>query len=64
MKNLIKAVEQEYKTRLENFITEINQATNLDTWQYKDLLPRGRKIDSVNKAYLIGRKEKSIYKSI
>ncbi len=71
MKNLIKAIETEQKTRLNDFIFEINQLTELkqlDKWQYNDLLPKGKNISSFSfealKAYLITRKEKAIYKAI
>lgn len=71
MKNLIKAIETEQKKRLEDFIFEINQVTDLkglNTWQYNDLLPKGKKVNmmtfEVLKAYLIDRKQKAIYKAI
>jgi len=71
MKNLVKAIETEQKNRLNDFIFEINQLTEvkqLATWQYNDLLPNGKKMNSFSfqsyKAYLIGRKEKAIYKAI
>lgn len=71
MKNLIKAVETEQKNRLNDFIVSINQLTErsqLDTWHYKDLLPKGKNVKDYSfdtlKAYLIGRKEKAIYKDI
>jgi len=71
MKNLIKAIEIAKKKNLEDFIFEINQLTekkNLDTWQYKDLLPKGKNVSSYSfdtlKAYLINRKEKAVYKAI
>lgn len=71
MKNLIKAIEVEQKNRLKDFILAINQTTDLkglDTWQYRDLLPKGKKVNTMTfaalKAYLIDRKQKSIYKSI
>ena len=79
MKNLIKAIEAEQKQKLDNFISEINKTTELkqlDTWMYNELMPKGKTIsnylkggdiagnyDAV-KAYLIKRKEKSIYKAI
>jgi len=71
MKNLIKAIETEEKKRLEDFIFQINTVTDLkglDTWQYNDLLPKGKNVDNFSfnalKGYLIMRKEKSIYKAI
>jgi len=71
MKNLIKAIETEQKKRLEDFIFNINQVTDikgLDIWHYNDLLPKGKNVSSYSfdalKAYLITRKEKSIYKAI
>lgn len=71
MKNLIKAIETEQKTRIENFIFEINQVKDLkglDTWYYNDLLPKGKKKNTMSletlKAYLIERKQKAIYKEI
>ncbi len=71
MKHLIKAIETEQKARLESFINDINLLTErkqLDTWQYNDLLPKGKiaigmSFDSL-KSYLISRKEKAIYKAI
>ena len=71
MKNLIKAIEAEQKNRLNDFILTINQVVDLkglDTWQYRDLLPKGKKVDLMTfdslKAYLIDRKQKAIYKAI
>lgn len=71
MKNLIKLVETEQKNRLESFINDINQLTDrsqLDTWHYRDLLPKGKNVKDYSfdtlKAYLIGRKEKAVYKAI
>lgn len=71
MKNLIKAIETEQKNRLNGFIFSINELTELNQlkgWQYTDLIPKGKKVDSYSfealKAYLIGRKEKAIYKAI
>lgn len=79
MKNLINAITAENRKRLESFIIEINKVEDLkglDTWQYNDLLPKGKKIsdylkagDVVGnfeaiKAYLIKRKEKAVNKSI
>lgn len=71
MKNLIKAIETEQKKRLQDFIFEINQKTELsqlNTWQYNDLIPKGKKVDNFTfnalKGYLIMRKEKAIYKAI
>lgn len=71
MKNLIKAITTEYRNRLENFISEINAVQDkkgLETWQYNDLLPKGKDVSSMtleaHKAYVIGRKEKLINKSI
>lgn len=71
MKNLIKAIETEQKKRLEDFIFEINQLTELkqlNTWHYNDLLPKGKDVSNFSfnalKGYLIMRKEKAIYKAI
>lgn len=76
MKNLIKAIEAEQKNRLNDFIVDINQVESndtfdikgLQTWQYNDLLPKGKNVSNFSftdlKGYLISRKEKSIYKSI
>ena len=72
MKNLVKAIEAEQKARLNEFINgleSINELKGLDTWQYNDLLPKGKKIHSFNsieqaKKYLIERKQKQVYKSI
>lgn len=71
MKNLIKAIETEQKNRLNDFINGINQLTEkeqLKGWIYTDLLPRGKKTDSMTfeglKSYLIDRKQKAIYKAI
>lgn len=71
MKNLIKAVTNEEKQRLENFIFEINKVESLEGltgWVYADLIPRGKNLSNFNlnslRAYLIGRKEKAIYKEI
>lgn len=76
MKNLIKAIETEEKKRLEDFIFSINQISPenawdlklLDTWQYNDLLPKGKDVSkfsfSALRGYLIMRKEKAIYKAI
>lgn len=71
MKNLIKAIETEQKNRLNDFIVAINQVQDLkglDTWQYNDLLPKGKNVSAFSfdtlKAYLIDRKQKAIYKAI
>lgn len=71
MKRLIKKIEAEQKKRLEDFIFDINKLTDtkeLHTWQYKDLLPKGKNVDNFSfnalKGYLIMRKEKAIYKAI
>lgn len=76
MKNLIKAIETEQKNRLNDFILAINQVESTDTfdikglqtWQYNDLLPKGKNVSNFSfnalKGYLIARKQKSIYKSI
>ncbi len=71
MKNLIKVIEAEQKKRLTDFINSINEVQDLkglNTWQYNDLLPRGKKVDTLSlsqyKAYLISRKEKATYKAI
>lgn len=72
MKNLIKAVETEQKNRLNDFINEVNQVETIEklktNWRFNDLIPKGKNISSYSiealKAYLIKRKEKSIYKII
>ena len=71
MKNLIKAIEQEEKNRLEQFILRINQEEHLgglESWSYRDLIPNGKSLQKFSfdslKAYLIGRKQKAIYKEI
>lgn len=71
MKNLINAITNEQKTRLENFILKINDVSDvagLDTWYYRELLPKGKDTSKMTfeglKAYLIGRKEKQTYKNI
>lgn len=72
MKNLIQAVTTEQKTRLENFKLDVNKLTTLkdfDIWQYRDLLPKGKRIESftdvsILRSYLVTRKEKEIYKEI
>lgn len=71
MKNLIKAIEAEQKNRLNDFITEINKIEDLkglNTWYYNELLPKGKKVNTMSfeelKSYLIERKQKAIYKAI
>lgn len=76
MKNLIKAIEAEQKNRLNDFVIAINQIQPADTfdikelqaWQYKDLIPKGKDVSnftfSALKGYLIMRKEKATYKAI
>lgn len=71
MKQLIKAVTAQEKKRLDDFINEVNQITEvkeLHTWRFNELLPKGKKVDSMPleelKAYLINRKQKKIYKVI
>lgn len=71
MKNLITAITTQERQRLEDFILAINEVQDikgLNTWQYNDLLPKGKNMDSFGldgyKAYLIGRKEKNINKTI
>lgn len=71
MKNLITAITTQERQRLEDFILAINEVQDikgLNTWQYNDLLPKGKNMDSFGldgyKAYLIGRKEKNINKAI
>lgn len=73
MKNLINAVTAENKQRLEDFITSINEVKDLSVLTkkygyYYDLLPKGKDVSKMSldslRAYLIGRKEKSIYKEI
>ena len=72
MKNLIKAVETEQKNRLNDFINEINQINDLNqlqtNWRFNELIPKGKKINHYSieslRAYLINRKQKSIYKII
>ena len=79
MKNLIKAIETEQKNRLNEFtkgINEVQDFKGLDTWDYRELLPKGKKMSNylhqsqvvggmeALKAYLIERKQKAIYKAI
>lgn len=72
MKNLIKAVETDQKNRLNDFINEVNKFENIEelqtNWIFNQLIPKGKNISSYSietlKAYLIKRKEKSIYKII
>lgn len=72
MKNMIKAISNEQKQRLTDFINtinEVNDITGINTWQYNDLLPKSKKMSSFNtlheaKIYLIARKEKAVYKEI
>lgn len=71
MKNLIKAITTENRNRLEQFILDINVINDLkglNTWQYNDLLPKGKDISQFSldglRAYLIGRKEKHVNKAI
>lgn len=71
MKNLINAITAENRKRLEDFILSINQVTDLNglnTWQYNDLLPKGKDVSNFSfnalKGYLIMRKEKAVNKSI
>lgn len=69
MKNLINAITKEYKNRLNDFITGINQVTEteelLQHWRYKDLIPKGKDVSKWTieelRAYLIKRKEKNNY---
>lgn len=72
MKNLIDAITKENRKRLEDFIFEINHVADekniRDSWQYKNLIPKGKDISKISfedlKAYIIGRKEKAINKQI
>ncbi len=73
MKHLIKAIEQEKKASLENFITSINEVQDIAILvakygYYSDLIPKGKNVNKMLlpelKAYLIGRKEKATYKEI
>jgi hypothetical protein len=71
MTNLVNATKAKNKKRIEDFIFEINKVQDLkglDTWQFNELLPKGKKVLNMTftelKAYLIGRKEKEVYKSI
>ncbi len=71
MKNLINAITAQNKKRLEDFINEINLVPTkegLKTWQYNDLIPKGKDTANMSfeglKSYLITRKEKQVYKSI
>lgn len=72
MKNLINAIREEEKKRLEDFINEVKKVKaiqDMDKWQYNGLLPKGKKIVQFTnvkdaKAYVIARKEKKIYKTI
>lgn len=73
MKNLIKAIELQEKTRLTDFITDLEKVNEpnraeLDRWFYLELLPKGKSLKDLSlqdaKSYLIKRKEKAVYKSI
>lgn len=71
MQNLINAIAAERKQRLQDFIVEINNVPTIEglkTWQYTDLLPKGKNVKDFSftalKAYLITRKEKAVYKDI
>lgn len=72
MKNLINAIREQELTRLEEFkagINKIKTIAELNTWFYRDLLPKGKKMESIGtikeiKAYLIKRKELAIYKRV
>ncbi len=73
MKNLIKAIETERKSAIERFINEINQVNDISVFKskygyYSDLIPNGKDLSKMSidmlRAYLITRKEKSVYKSI
>jgi hypothetical protein len=71
MRNIIKAIEAKEKTRLTEFITDlekINEVQDLDIWHYNNLLPKGKSLKKSTlqeaKAYLIKRKEKQVFKSI
>lgn len=73
MKNLIKAIELQEKTRLNDFITDLEKVNEpnraeLDRWFYLELLPKGKSLKDLSlqdaKSYLIKRKEKAVYKSI
>lgn len=76
MKNLVKAITVKERKRLEDFILDINKVESKDTfdisglktWQYNDLLPKGKDVSNFSftalKGYLIARKEKQVNKSI
>jgi len=71
MKNLTKAIKEQELNRLQEFIASINKIKDiagLETWFYRDLLPKGKKLSAMTlkeaKAYLIKRKEMAIYKRI
>ena len=71
MKSIVKAIRVQELLRLEEFIKGINEIRDiagLETWFYRDLLPRGKKLNTMTfpeaKAYLIKRKEAAIYKCI
>jgi len=72
MKTLITAITAQQNQRLAEFIKDLNKVkliTDLDKWQYNDLLPKGRKILAFTKikeakAYLITRKEKQLAKRL
>lgn len=71
MKNLIKAIENEHINSLGDFVKTINAVDDLkdlDRWYYENLLPNGKKFNSMEindlKTYLIERKKKATNKAI
>lgn len=72
MKNLIETTRKNRIQDLETFKKDLNKIKThkeFNTLFYKNLLPKGKKIESIGtiketKAYLITRKEKKVYKSI
>jgi len=72
MTNLIKAVENEQKKYLTDFIGMVNEETTVkglvSRWQYSNLIPKGKDVGGFSveqlKAYLIKRKEQATYKAI
>jgi hypothetical protein len=73
MKQLINAITAEKKDRLNQFITDINEVTELSQLTakygyYSYLIPKGKKLDNMSitelRAYLITRKQNATYKAI
>lgn len=73
MTNLINAITSEEKSRLQDFINSINEVSDIKVLTqpygfYSDLIPKGKDVSKFTlpalRAYLITRKEKSIYKAI